>query len=212
MVSKKEKEERLFRQYEKAIEIRALEINLLWKRSLFFWGFIAIAFLVYFESLSLIKDNPSEINNLYPLIIACWGFLCSFVWVLVNFSSKYWQKAWEKVVDEFERGERGIKIEPLIKRSTNINEDIKWDDKWDWRFSLSRLAIWMSVLTTILWLVLIFKSIIFLICNFVIFYNGFYKLFIISIIAIILLIVTLLLAYFIVHSTLRLKKRRGKKS
>jgi hypothetical protein len=54
-MTEKEKEEerkrRLERKYQTAIEIRNFEIELFWKRALFFWGFIALSFVSYASSI-----------------------------------------------------------------------------------------------------------------------------------------------------------------
>jgi hypothetical protein len=72
------------------------EIDLFWKRSLFFW-FIAAAFVAY---ATLIKSETNADKDL-PFIIACFGLVYNFAWTLGNRGSKYWQEAWEqKLKDE----------------------------------------------------------------------------------------------------------------
>src|ERR1700687_4058379 len=64
------------------IQTRNLEIDLFWKRSLFFWGFISAAFVGYTAL------RQSELRT----VLACFGTVCSCAWTLVNRGSKYWQE------------------------------------------------------------------------------------------------------------------------
>ena len=74
-----------------AADARKLEIDNLWKRSLFFWGFITAAAYAYWEVYKFDKDVR------FPLIVLShFGFLCSEFWLLINVGSKFWYTAWEK--------------------------------------------------------------------------------------------------------------------
>src|SRR5229473_56471 len=77
-----------------AADVRKFEIERFWQRSLFFWGFIAAAFLAY----AALYDR----DNLLTLLIACFGVVCSFAWTLQNRGGKYWQEAWEQKVKSVE--------------------------------------------------------------------------------------------------------------
>ena len=69
------------------------EIELLWHRSWFFWGFIAVAFAGYaYFFLPVNRDYQ------LALLFAGFGFFCSVIWTAVNRSSKYWQEYWEKQI------------------------------------------------------------------------------------------------------------------
>ena len=79
--------------FETALAGRNFEIELVWKRSQFFWlvnaaalaGFIAIG----------------EKDESYQMIVVCFGMVSSFSWILINIGSKWWQEAWErKLKDE----------------------------------------------------------------------------------------------------------------
>ncbi|WP_438941069.1 RipA family octameric membrane protein [Desulfogranum marinum] len=52
---------------------------------MFFWGFIASAFVGY---ASVVLHKPA-----LAVVIACFGFVCSVAWSLVNRGSKYWQSS-----------------------------------------------------------------------------------------------------------------------
>jgi hypothetical protein len=74
--------------FDVAVQVRNFEIDLFWKRSVFFWGFIASAFIGY---AALRKDSPN-----LALLIACFGMVCSCAWTLLNRGSKYWQELGSK--------------------------------------------------------------------------------------------------------------------
>ena len=135
--------------YEVANDTRKFEIDLFWRRSLFFWGFIAssFAFLGLFYS-----------NKGLSLAISSFGLIGSLCWTLGNRGSEYWYENWEKHVVEKEDEITG----PLfrIKDSDPKDKGI-WGAK---RFSVSRLTTALSDYVTILWL-LIFINILFSILN-----------------------------------------------
>lgn len=55
-------------QFKTAVEVRKLEIELFWKRSLFFWGFIAAAF----TGLLALIDKHETIS----FLVSGFGFVC----------------------------------------------------------------------------------------------------------------------------------------
>ncbi len=128
--------------YETAVETRKLELELFWKRSLFFWGFIASAFVGY-----------SQLNhNSFPtLVLACFGFVCSVAWTLSNRGNKYWYETWEIKLNRIERLVTG----PNFAKE----EKCRFKNKSGWldghRFSVSRLAIALSDYSIVIWLFLI---------------------------------------------------------
>jgi hypothetical protein len=87
-------DEKQLKRFEIAIQIRNFEIELFWKRALFFWGFISSAFIGY---AALHKSSPD-----LGLTIACFGMVCSFAWTLLNRGSKFWQESWEAKVEREE--------------------------------------------------------------------------------------------------------------
>lgn len=206
--------------YFKAIEIRNFEIELFWKRSLFFWGFVSAAFIAYatFSTSGSIKTTTKRENitwlisetviteettksdqeNLYSLLIACFGFICSFVWTLANRGNKQWQENWEITISNLE-----------AKLFINENGDIKYrqkdfhynnnfflfndlhaklSHKSTWLkprpFSVSKLAIAFSDFTVLIWAVIIITNIL----------NHFS--------AIIIIILTIIYAFIIYNKTL----------
>ena len=58
-------EERNIKRFDVSIQIRNLEIDLFWKRSLFFWGFIAAAFGGY----AALRNSQSDL----AIVVACFS-------------------------------------------------------------------------------------------------------------------------------------------
>lgn len=80
------------RRFEVAFQTRQFEIELFWKRALFFWGFIVAAF----AAIGVLKEQQPTLS----LLVSGFGFVCSFAWTLVNRGSKYWQEQWETKVEK----------------------------------------------------------------------------------------------------------------
>ena len=76
-----------------AVEMRNFEIERFWQRSLFFWGFIGVAFVAYAQL--PVKVDPQAAWSCIQFVVSCFGLVCSVAWTLQNRGSKYWQEAWE---------------------------------------------------------------------------------------------------------------------
>lgn len=126
------------KKYEIALATRNFEIELFWKRSIFFWGFIASSFVGY---TTVFKDSPS-----LSFIISCFGFVCSVAWGLVNRGSKYWQENWESIVAEIEDDITG---ELFKSRSPRKTKGIWLSSR---KFSVSKVTIALSDFTVLVWL------------------------------------------------------------
>jgi len=61
--------------YAFACEAREVEICLFWKRSVFFWGFIAAAFVAFAQ----LRDRPALL-----VIVSGFGLVCSVICTLAN--------------------------------------------------------------------------------------------------------------------------------
>jgi hypothetical protein len=126
-----------------ATDVRKFEIERFWQRSLFFWGFIAAAFVAYAQS-----DGKGEL----AFLVACFGLLCSVAWTLQNRGSKYWYEAWEQKVEIVEKDVLGVHL------FTN-REPIKRKWLWGaWPFSVTRLAIALSDFTALTWIALAVRA------------------------------------------------------
>ncbi|MEG6509265.1 hypothetical protein V6C03_09805 [Methyloligella sp. 2.7D] len=131
-----------------AADTRKFEIDLFWKRSLFFWGFIAAAFLAY----GALGSRPQD-DAVLLLTISSFGFVCSVAWTLANRGSKYWQMAWEAKLETYE----DVLVKGLFTEAITPRED---DAHW-WgvlsrksHYSVSRLAIALSDFTVLIWIIL----------------------------------------------------------
>jgi hypothetical protein len=134
----KEAEKRL----DLAVQTRNFEIELFWKRSLFFWGFIAAAFGGY----AALRNVKSDLT----LVIACFGAVCAFAWTLITRGSKYWQESWENKVEQYEQ--------PLLGRFFAHEEPVQsYKGRWlrARRFSVSKISIGLSDYIFALWIALL---------------------------------------------------------
>ncbi|OJF70351.1 hypothetical protein BK026_17085 [Alteromonas sp. V450] len=127
--------------FEVALATRNFEIELFWKRSVFFWGFIASSFVGY---ASLIKASSG-----LSVVIACFGFVCSFAWALVNRGSKRWQENWELIVADLEDEVTGS----LFTKRESKCKGTSWLSARN--YSVSKVTIALSDFTVLIWLALI---------------------------------------------------------
>ena len=129
--------------FETVTDTRKLEIGLFWQRALFFWGFIASAFVGY---ATLNRYGSRRL----ALAVACFGFVCSFAWSLANRGSKYWQENWEARA-------KNLDVAVLGKAVFGVPEKEPTGLGW-WlrprRFSVSRLATALSDFTVLMWFAL----------------------------------------------------------
>jgi hypothetical protein len=126
------------KRFDTAFATRQFEIDLFWKRSLFFWGFIAAAFLAV---AALKSDQPT-----LSLLISGFGLVCSISWTLVNRGSKYWQEQWESKIESAEDGVTG----PLFKERESPQAKGVWLAGRP--YSVSKLAIAVSDYVALVWL------------------------------------------------------------
>jgi hypothetical protein len=121
------------------------EVERFWKRSLFFWGFIAASFVGY--GVLADKSDPSLL-----LAMSCFGLVCSVAWTLVNRGSKYWQNVWEEKLKSTEDDALGRKI--FAEYVENPQQGL-WGGS---RYSVTRLTIALSDFAVLVWLVLGYKA------------------------------------------------------
>ena len=125
-----------------AVQTRNFEIELFWKRSLYYWGFIATAFAGY----AALRQLKSDL----ALVISCFGTVCAFAWTLVTRGSKYWQESWESKVDRYEA--------PVIGKFFASEEPVQ-THKGIWlqarRYSVSKVSIALSDYVLIVWCTLL---------------------------------------------------------
>ena len=85
------------RAFEKAWAVRNFEIEMYWKRAMYFWAFITSAFVAYFGLMSGAAARNATSARSHPeiFLVVCLGFVLSFAWLLTNRGSKQWQRHWE---------------------------------------------------------------------------------------------------------------------
>jgi hypothetical protein len=131
------------KRFDAALQTRQFEIDLFWKRSLFFWGFIGAAFVAVG---ALKYDQPG-----LSLLVSSFGLVCSMAWTLANRGSKYWQEQWESKIENVEREVTGPlfqKIEPKQAKGWFGGRE----------YSVSKLAILVSDYVSIIWLIIFIRQ------------------------------------------------------
>ncbi len=132
--------------YDKILDLRKFEIENFWKRALFFWGALAIVLLAY---------SKSELGLKYQPIIAFIGFLYNIIFSLSLRGSKYWQEHWEVMATEYEN-----KNNFSLVNEANYEPDFKSFFTHPYRFSVSKLTMFLSDITALMWFMLWVKDII----------------------------------------------------
>lgn len=132
--------------FEKAHDIRKFEIELYWKRTTYFWAFIAASFAGYF---AILTSKSISFQEQYLFLIESIGFVFSLGWFFVNRASKHWQLNWEKVIDSLEDDITG----PLMKNHIN-NHNSFWSLTLSYCFSVSRINQIISCFITLIWFLL----------------------------------------------------------
>lgn len=131
------------KRFEIALQTRQFEIDLVWKRSLFFWGFIAAAFIAIG---SLKTEQPG-----LSLLVASFGLVCSLAWTLANRGSKYWQEQWESKLENVEDDVIG----PFFKNREPRQSKGFWGGH---PYSVSRLAILVSDFVCLIWFLVLIRQ------------------------------------------------------
>jgi hypothetical protein len=130
-----------------AIDTRNLELKLFWQRSIFFAGFIAAIFIGYYSTKA--GTTPGSNVEILQALLLILGAFFSLAWCLANRGSKYWYESWEKKVSQAEE----------ILGAEFFDEWIKPEQKsllYTARlYSVSKLAIFLSDLVFLAWIVLI---------------------------------------------------------
>lgn len=103
---KYEKESKLAKAYEVALDTRKFEIELYWKRATYFWAIAAVVL----AAIGLVVANSIKDDRLttFPILfmletLSCVGFIVTKAWQYVNLGGKFWQHNWELHVDVLEQ-------------------------------------------------------------------------------------------------------------
>jgi hypothetical protein len=135
---------RNLKRFDAALAMRQFEIDLYWKKSLFFWGFIGAAFV----AVAAIEGK----SRILSILVSGFGMVCSLGWMLVNRAGKYWQEQWESKIEAVEDSVTG----PLFK------DLMPAQDKGWWlsgrRYSVSKLAIAISDYVFLVWVAVFLRQ------------------------------------------------------
>jgi hypothetical protein len=137
---------------EEARENRRFEIDLYWRRTAYFWVFIAAAFWGY-SALQGEHKIPGD-HQIIAFLIACFGFIFSCAWYFVNRGSKFWQQNWELHVDLLEDKVAGPIYKTVIQRTQYDFCNLSGA----YPFSVSKLNQLLSLFVAIGWLILITRT------------------------------------------------------
>lgn len=126
----------------KAHEIRQFEINLYWKRSLFFWGFI----LTFFGGfIALKKIGALEIDILITLVALSYlGLFTSLAWGKLEGGARAWQKNWEYHIDFLENDITGKLHKTILGNKKKFFSISKIHNTFIWTITLVWITITLS--------------------------------------------------------------------
>ncbi|MDI9333870.1 MAG: hypothetical protein QM533_05795 [Cytophagales bacterium] len=127
-------------------DVRKFEIDLFWRRSLFFWGFATVIITAFGYAYT------NKLNKEVQLLIACCGIVCSLIWSLVNRGSKFWQKQWEDKIIIAEKNYTGSSCYFHTKLEGQKFCDFLSKLPWDAGYSVSKLTTTFSDLTMLFWI------------------------------------------------------------
>lgn len=137
---KRMKEEYGINLYDKILELRKFEIENFWKRTLFFWGTIALLLAGYLNTKIDIKYLP---------FISFLGVLYNIIFSLSIRGSKYWQEHWETMAVVYENS---LNFDLFKTETSNIiSSNNKSKTTYPHRFSVSKLTMLLSDLTVLVW-------------------------------------------------------------
>lgn len=130
-----------------ALETRKFEIELYWKRAAYFWTFISADIAAFALIYARMEDDYKKI--ILMIIFSILGVCFSIGWYFVNRGSKYWQENWEDHIGVLVTKEIG----PIFKYH-KAPKDIFLKLNGNYPFSVSRINQFLSLLTSIFWLIL----------------------------------------------------------
>lgn len=144
---------------EVAKDVRKFEIELYWKRAAYFWAFVSVFFIGFYQTLPEPKSDGNFLQE--RLLINCaiilGGYIFSLGWFFVNKGSKFWQENWEGHIDMLEN-ELGEPLYSIIKHNKNSWFTIKKP----YPYSVSKVNQILSFVVVCGWaLLIIFRTLYF---------------------------------------------------
>jgi hypothetical protein len=132
--------------FEEAVKNRDFEIEHYWKRAIYFWTFIGLVFVAFFQ---LEKGNVED-YYLLKSILSIIGIVFSTAWVAVNKGSKYWQENWETHTVLLEQKVIGPLYSTVIDGNNKDHYKIR-DFRKAYPFSVSSLNLILSIFILFIW-------------------------------------------------------------
>lgn len=136
-----ENEDKLKRALEISLDNRKFEIELLWRRTLVFWGFVAALFV----GVAAARERSLKL----AIAMGALGVVFSIIWSLVNRGSKSWQESWEIKAQRYFSKLYGE--EHLFERALGDQGGVFFLLQ-PRQYSLSRLLMALSDLTAAFWI------------------------------------------------------------
>ncbi len=123
-----------------AHRIREFEIQMYWKRALYFWGFQVVLFATVGNLVSKFTQTSPPLQLIVLSALCVLGTFISILWLLMTKGAKFWQDNWERHVDLLEDNVHGslYKTYPIHQSDSVPNPP----------FSVSKIneyVIWMIV-------------------------------------------------------------------
>lgn len=140
--------------YETARDVRKFEIELYWKRAAYFWAFVSVLFIGYYQTIPVeAGKNIIPEKFLINCLILLGGYIFSLGWFFVNKGSKFWQENWEAHITMLEN-ELNEPLFGIIKRNTN--SCIKLTKSYP--YSVSKINQILSLIVVLFWGILILST------------------------------------------------------
>jgi hypothetical protein len=137
---------KLKKAHKRAWETRNFEIDKLWARAVYFWGFISLIFTGYTVVVTSKKCDPATKSlELYLILL---GIIFTTAWLLVIKGSKARQENWENHVEWLEDEITG----PLYKTT--------YHDSKQTYYSVTKINIILAITVIVVWGILLFKYIV----------------------------------------------------
>ncbi|MFG6627022.1 hypothetical protein [Sulfitobacter sp. 1A12056] len=129
---------------DRAWSVRNFEIDLYWKRSLYFWGF-QVAFLAGAGvAIGMLNEADRQIEPFlltFGILLSLLGCLSATLWVALERGSKDWQDNWERHIDLLEEEFTGAIYKTYVVPIERNGRS----------FSVSKLNSWMTLATAGFW-------------------------------------------------------------
>lgn len=104
-----------------AHRIREFEIQMYWKRALYFWGFQVVLFATVGNIVSGLSITTNAFQYIGLLMLSILGLVLSIFWLLMTKGAKFWHDNWERHVDLLEDNVVGslYKTYPIYQSKPN---------------------------------------------------------------------------------------------